>query len=1553
MKKYYFVLFTLLLVFFNLMLNGQSIIWSEDFPYVDGTTQGSGVPPKWTRDISNCSLGSLDYVEVRSQTFRAKDTDGEAVFITETIDISAYTDVSVSFNLSEIGRLENADYFRSYYMLDGGIETLFETNGDLFNDFYEAVVSQTGLNGNTLTLVFRFRNSDDREIYIFDNIYVFESSMAGSCANAVTISEVTDLPFNTFLTSASGQYPGCGGFDDPIDVWYAYTPSASGTATFDLCGSSFDTRIAVWDACGGTVLDCNDDNGPVCTGTNASIQLDVVLGATYYVQVGGYQTDVGTGDLTIALTPSPSNNDCISATVIGEVSNLPFSTVYASASGYNPGCAGLTDPIDLWYVYSPVSDGNVEIDLCGSSFNTRLAVWDGCGGTVLYCNDNSDNCDAGSQQSYINGAVTAGNTYYIQIGGRDAITGDGFLSLSFTPVPTNNECAGATPVGNVTDMSFSTLAASASGANPGCGGITDPVDIWYSYTATATGVASFDLCGSSYDTRLAIWDGCGGLVLACNDDDGPVCSGLQSSIHLAVVSGQTYYLQIGGKDSETGEGDLTISVVAYAINNECVGATPINEVTDYGFSTVAASQSGVLMSCGGGNLPYDIWFAYTATVSGSASFDLCGSDFDTRIAIWDACGGIELDCNNDDGPVCSGVDASLVMEVTSGTTYYVQVAGYQETVGNGDLTIDVISFVGNDNCASALAIGEVTDLPFSTLEATASGINPGCGGLTDPVDIWFAYTANFSGIGVIDLCGSGFDTRLGIWDACGGALIGCNDNDGSMCAGSASSYKLLIVAGTTYYIQVGGYESETGIGDLSITVYSTEMWTGAINGDWTNPGNWGNNAVPLVISDITIPGNSPNFPVIDKSVECNNLRIYDGAQLTCVTGCDLTINGHLFNGAGSSGLFRMNDGICTVYGNYYSEIGATTDINGGIWSFENWNRSTTSIWSKGNIHLSGGIINSAGSIVWSNYNVIGVIDGPVTVNIGGSFRNSSDDWTITDGTFNMLGSDVSKGTEDAEVFYILASTFGPGNYVATPRLNIRPPENIVYSTSSEGDITGVWVLDDIRVDSGYLSTSGFTGSKSIASMNDFVIVEGDLIIGPKGKMTADVSGSFTVHGQASLMADQNNMASFIDNGNTSIEGGADVQQYLSSERWHLVSPPVTGATINTYLDIYLKEYNEPDNSWTYLVEPTSMPMNSTKGYAAWTDDDLTGSTTVSYTGDLNSGDYYIPSFSFTMTSPSTGWNLVGNPYPSTIQWNATWPKTDLSEWACIHNNGNDGCYNAVTGAEWPDIGSMPDGTLGPTQGFWVRATSDIANMTIENSQRMHNNQGLYKESFIEMDQSIRLRIDGNNDFDAVLIQFTEGATSGFDDSFDLEKRWGYDESPNVYTIHPEDALYSVDVRPQIESEMVIPIGFETGLTGYFVMEATQFDGLAGEYQVIVEDIKEGIFTQLKKNTQYGFSGDPQDENHRFNLHFKDINFNTGDNITNPVFIYSFENDVYVLTSDIKIEEVVIFDIMGHEVVREYGIDENVLKIPVDSKTGFYTVRARTSDFVIIEKVYIK
>jgi hypothetical protein len=73
----------------------------------------------------------------------------------------------------------------------------------------------------------------------------------------------------------------------------------------------------------------------------------------------------------------------------------------------------------------------------------------------------------------------------------------------------------------VTDLDFDTRGATFDG--PGfC--MTSP-NIWYCYTASCTGDITVSLAGSSFDTMLAVYDGCGCYLteddlIECNDDSG-------------------------------------------------------------------------------------------------------------------------------------------------------------------------------------------------------------------------------------------------------------------------------------------------------------------------------------------------------------------------------------------------------------------------------------------------------------------------------------------------------------------------------------------------------------------------------------------------------------------------------------------------------------------------------------------------------------------------------------------------------------------------------------------------------------------------------------------------------------------------------------------------------------------------------------------------------------------------------------------------------------------------------------------------------------------------
>lgn len=124
-----------------------------------------------------------------------------------------------------------------------------------------------------------------------------------------------------------------------------------------------------------------------------------------------------------------------------------------------------------------------------------------------------------------------------------------------------------------------------------------------------------------------------------------------------------------------------------------------------------------------------------------------------------------------------------------------------------NLSIAPTSVVPNDFCSNAIATGEVNGKYYSTVEATSSAW-PADG----KYDIWYSYTASFTGNASVDVCDSDFDTYLEVYDACNGTLIADNDD---FC-GLQSKATFPVTSGNEYVVRVTGFDTETGEGFLSI-----------------------------------------------------------------------------------------------------------------------------------------------------------------------------------------------------------------------------------------------------------------------------------------------------------------------------------------------------------------------------------------------------------------------------------------------------------------------------------------------------------------------------------------------------------------------------------------------------------------------------------------------------------------------------------------------------------------------------------------------------------------
>jgi len=223
-------------ILFSFSLFAQQTIWNENFDIPDKGYWGdvTGIPvgdmsgiSKWTIDVSACALTiSTRYIKTVSTSggrLQAVAINGEAIWVSEIIDISSRQNTSVSVSVSETGTSTSiAKYVKLYYRLDGGSETLFESNGENIGNFGSLIASQSHLNGNNLQLIVRFNNPNTGDACIIDNVLVqFDNVKPG-------VSDIVSINSNTMRVI----------FSEPVDKITAETIDHYNVEVFGMPASA-------------------------------------------------------------------------------------------------------------------------------------------------------------------------------------------------------------------------------------------------------------------------------------------------------------------------------------------------------------------------------------------------------------------------------------------------------------------------------------------------------------------------------------------------------------------------------------------------------------------------------------------------------------------------------------------------------------------------------------------------------------------------------------------------------------------------------------------------------------------------------------------------------------------------------------------------------------------------------------------------------------------------------------------------------------------------------------------------------------------------------------------------------------------------------------------------------------------------------------------------------------------------------------------------------------------------------------------------------------------
>lgn len=493
------------------------------------------------------------------------------------------------------------------------------------------------------------------------------------------------------------------------------------------------------------------------------------------------------------------------------------------------------------------------------------------------------------------------------------------------------------------------------------------------------------------------------------------------------------------------------------------------------------------------------------------------------------------------------------------------------------------------------------------------------------------------------------------------------------------------------------------------------------------------------------------------------------------------------------------------------------------------------------------------------------------------------------------------------------------------------------STSADWSTASNWKYDVAPDNTDNVSIPDVATNDPVITASDSKTCN-DLSIESGGNLTIEAGGELTVNGilqnagSLTLEASSTGVGSLLHN---SSSVSAKVECYIDEDMWHSVSSPVSNAYSAIYLDSYLKYYTESDSSWTYIV-PTDYLLSAGSGYFAWDNNN----TIISYTGTLNNGNI-SPTLSYTSgaTHDGRGYNLIGNPFPSTVVYDGTWPSTIV--------DGTIYLYNGTQYVTWNgSSGSHGSGNIPPTQAFWVHANAVGPAITIPQSKRAHSNQNFYKNEKIN---EFSFKVSDGEYEDVAILVFDNNATAGFDKSVDAYKLFGIAEAPQMYLKH-DNLKLAMNYIPNAadHTEMVfLEVNEDKLLT--FSPDNPAFSKYA---EIYLEDIVTGNFIDISAAGSYSFIAKPDEPKGRLKLHFSAYS-NIGEFAPIPVSIYSYRSKIMITTQDPVKANVTLFDMMGKKVKTLNIENKSAIEIPMNSPEGFYMVQFISDQMMITKKVYIK
>ncbi len=491
-----------------------------------------------------------------------------------------------------------------------------------------------------------------------------------------------------------------------------------------------------------------------------------------------------------------------------------------------------------------------------------------------------------------------------------------------------------------------------------------------------------------------------------------------------------------------------------------------------------------------------------------------------------------------------------------------------------------------------------------------------------------------------------------------------------------------------------------------------------------------------------------------------------------------------------------------------------------------------------------------------------------------------------------------------------------------------------------------------------------------------------ITVNPGGKVTLNNTKSLTLNNDFTIVSDASGTGTFVDsnaNGELTINGTASVQQYLtgltgtSTRAYWYLSSPVSAATTAVFNVVgginKLTYYDETVTGYATQFSTNATTLTKGVGYVAYiggADAAYTFSTnTGAATTKLNTGAITLTPTRTGITAAKRGFNLVGNPYPSFLDWNAV-VKTNIRPtiWYRTYTSGSTMQFDTFDGTNGTSLGinGLVSQYIPPMQAFWVKVTTDglAGSLVLNNTMRSHQNQSLnnrLRAPSVEKSPVLRLKVSNGINADEALVVVNTNATDGFD-PYDSPKMPNNNvDIPEIYTLLGNEEIVINNLN-DISTNKELELGFRTGKSNVFSIKASQASNFNAETRIILKDNLLNKELDITEGAVYDFSSDIIDNATRFKILFRTVSITTGvefnETDNDKVFVYKNTNKQIVVNcveASNKNAMLTVHNFVGQKIVQTSTTGLNTV-IEKSFNQGIYFVTVTIADKNITKKVII-